>query len=258
MEPVHMPVLISFAAGTDVGRARASNEDSAYAGRWLQAVADGMGGHVAGEVASAIAIRSLRLYDAPVAAPHLVAVLGRSVAEANAAILRRTEEEPALRSMGTTLTAMLWSGKRVAVAHIGDSRGYLLRGGRLRQITEDHTLGMLLSGARKSANLSGVMSRYLDGRPDRSPDLALRQASAGDRYLLCSDGLCGVVPTAAVRDVLTRVSDPGDTVRELIQLANDAGGPDNITVIVVDVHEDGSRVEGQQAMTLGAAAEVPL
>jgi serine/threonine protein phosphatase PrpC len=245
--------LTVCAAGSDIGLVRSGNEDSAYAGRWLQAVADGMGGHVAGGVASAVVIQSLRSHDAPVADADLVEVLGHAVGEANAAIRSRTEEDPALRTMGTTLTALLWSGSSLAVAHIGDSRAYLLRGGWLRQITEDHNLGKLMSRARTSPVLAPVMSRFLDGRPDRSPDLALREAAPGDRYLLCSDGLSGVVAAAALREVLASAGDPGDAVRQLIQLAKDAGGPDNITVIVVDVHGE-DRPATVQALTLGAAA----
>jgi serine/threonine protein phosphatase PrpC len=251
---VRMTALTTYAAGSDTGLVRAGNEDSAYAGRWLQAVADGMGGHVAGEVASAVVIQSLRSHDVPASPADLVDILGHAAEEANAAIRRRVEADPALRTMGTTLTAMLWSGSSVAIVHIGDSRAYLLRDGRLHQITEDHTLGKLISGAKASAVLAPVMSRFLDGRPDRSPDLGLRDAELGDRYLLCSDGLSGVLAPAALREVLASASDPGEAVRQLIQLANDAGGEDNITAIVVDVLDERDHPGPLRAVTLGAAA----
>jgi len=138
----------------------------------------------------------------------------------------------------------------LAIAHIGDSRAYLLRDARLRRITEDHTLGTLMSRARTSAILAPVMSRFLDGRLDRSPDLALREANPGDRYLLCSDGLSGVIAMAALQNALVSAGDPSAAVRKLIQLANDAGGPDNITAIVIDVLDD-DQPGHVQATTLG-------
>ena len=151
--------------------------------------------------------------------------------------------------MGTTLTAMLWSDNRFALAHIGDSRAFRLRDSELDQITEDHIMGKLVSNP---GFLAPVLSRYLDGRPDRSPDLSIREARPGDRYLLCSDGLSPVVDTEAIRDVLVSAADPGEVVRQLVALADEAGGPDNISAIVIDVSETGS--EPAAPVTLGAAA----
>jgi len=237
------------AAASQTGLVRKNNEDSAYSGRWLLAVADGMGGHAAGEVASAAVIDALRVHDAEVAPPTLLEVLGRAVTEANGEVARRSGEDPARRGMGTTLTAMLWSGDSFALAHIGDSRAFRLRNGTLDQITEDHVLGKLVSNA---GYLAPVLSRYLDGRPDRSPDLSLREAWPGDRYLLCSDGLSPVVPAEQIRDVLASAADPAEVVGELLALAEDAGGPDNVTVIVIDVREEGARPIAP--VVLGAAA----
>ena len=222
------------AAASETGLVRRNNEDAAYSGRWLFAVADGMGGHAAGEVASAAVIETLRAHDAEVPPATLLEVLGRAVAEANGEVARRAAEDPARRGMGTTLTAMLWSGNRFALAHIGDSRAFRLRDGELEQITEDHVMGKLVSNA---GSLAPVLSRYLDGRPDRSPDLSIREVRPGDRYLLCSDGLSPVVGTEAIRDVLVSAADPGEAVRQLVALAEDAGGPDNISVIVIDAGE---------------------
>ena len=213
------------AAVSETGQVRKTNEDSAYSGRWLFAVADGMGGHAAGEVASAAVIESLRAHDDVVPPAVLLEVLGHAVTEATAEVARRAAEDPDRFGMGTTLTALLWSGDRAALVHIGDSRAFRLRDGQLRQITEDHILGNLVSNA---GPLAPVLSRYLDGRPDRSPDLGLCELRAGDRYLLCSDGLSPVVSTEAVGAVLITAPDPAAAVVQLAALAEEAGGPDNV------------------------------
>jgi PPM family protein phosphatase len=250
-----MTIVTTWAAGSATGFVRPLNEDSAYAGRWLYAVADGMGGHVAGEVASAAAVRAVVPYDVLADPSVLVESLGHAVGEANAAIRRYTEADPTLRTMGTTFTAMLWSGHAFALAHIGDSRAYRLRSGQLRQLTEDHILRNLVSGTRTSPVLAPVLSRYLDGTPGRSPDLGLREACPGDRYLLCSDGLTPVVPDDGVRDVLRSADEPTAAVAELAGLANSAGAPDNVTVIVIDVSP--APVPEKTPVILGAAAEIP-
>jgi PPM family protein phosphatase len=239
------------AAGSNTGRVRKSNEDAAYAGQWLSAVADGLGGHVAGEIASSTVIRALRAFDIEVAAPALLATMSRAVRAASEDLHRLVDEDPQLTGMGTTLTAMLWSGDHAAICQIGDSRAYLLRGGRLRQITEDHVMGKLVSEA---AQLAPVLTRYLDGRLDRSPDLALRALHRGDRYLLCSDGLTNAVNRAAIREVLAEVEDAGTAAQRLISLANESGGPDNITVAILDVANPDELVPARVPVLLGAAA----
>ena len=240
-----------WAAVSVEGLVRENNEDSVYAGRRLFAVADGMGGHAAGEVASAAVIASLRSQDREVAPDSLLEVLGRAVRQANAEVARRAAEDASRLGMGTTLTALLSSGDLVAVVNIGDSRAFRLRDGRLRPITEDHVMGSLLSNA---GALAPVLSRYLDGRPDRSPDLGLRELRRGDRYLLCSDGLSPVVSAEAIRNVLVAAAGPGEAARDLVALAERAGGPDNISVIVVDVAEDSAGGEAAEPVMLGAAA----
>ena len=239
------------AAASETGQVRHNNEDAVHAGRRLFAVADGMGGHAAGEVASAAVINSFGAYDVIVAPDALLGVLGHAVTEANAEVARRAAEDSARFGMGTTLTAMLWSGNYVALVHIGDSRAFRLRDGQLRQLTEDHVLGKLVSNA---GSLAPVLSRYLDGLPDRSPDLGLRDLRSGDRYLLCSDGLSPVVSTAAITTVLGAAPDPAEAVRQLVALAEDAGGVDNISVIVIDVCAAVADLEAVQPVTLGAAA----
>ena len=239
------------AAASEAGLVRRNNEDAAYSGAWLFAVADGMGGHAAGEVASAAVIESLSAYDTDVGADALLEVLGHAVMEANAEVARRAAEDPMRFGMGTTLTAMLWSGNTAALVHIGDSRAFRLRHGRLRQITEDHVLGNLVSNA---GPLAPVLSRYLDGRPDRSPDLGLRELLTGDRYLICSDGLSPVVSDEAIGAVLAAAADPADAVHQLVALAEEAGGPDNVSVIVIDVRDPDVGSAPAEPVTLGAAA----
>ena len=242
---------LAAAAASETGLVRQNNEDAAYAGRWLFAVADGLGGHAAGEVASAAVIQTLRPHDAEVPPSALLEVLGRAVAEANREVARQAAEDPARRGMGTTLTAMLFSGDRAAVAHIGDSRAFRLRDGQLRQITEDHTIGKLVWDADF---LAPVLARHLDGRPDRSADLGVRDLRAGDRYLLCSDGLSPVVDDRTLRDALTLAANPADAVCQLVALAEDAGGPDNVTVVVIDVRAADAGLSPAEPVVLGSAA----
>lgn len=236
------------------GRVRKNNEDSAYLGRFLYAVADGLGGHVGGQVASATVIEALRSCDVQIPPADLTETIGRAIEAANDKLRREVEQRPELHGMGTTLTAMLWSGDRYVVAHIGDSRAYLLREGRLMPITEDHTLGNLVSSAGKSVYLSSLIARYLDGRPERSSDLTIREARRGDRYLICSDGLTAVVPYPVLRDVLASQDAPAQIAGRLVELANEGGGPDNITVVIIDVAASDADAELAGPATLGAAA----
>lgn len=223
---------------THVGLVRRRNEDAAYAGRYLFAVADGLGGHTAGDIASNTVIDVLSAYDRHADSADLTDALGQAIHHANQTLRARVEREPELAGMGTTLVAMLWSGTTVVVANMGDSRAYLLREGELTQLTEDHTYGNLVAGAANVPNLSEKIARFLDGRTDgRSPDLTPRGLHPGDRFLLCSDGLSGVVPVGVLQDVLESHQDPGDVAEHLVSLALEDGGPDNITVIVVDVRE---------------------
>src|SRR5690348_5667013 len=231
-----MTIGIRYAARSDVGMLREGNEDSAYAGSRLIAVADGMGGHVGGEIASAAAINTLRRLDTDVPAPELLGALEHAVKEANEKLHEIVEGDPSLQGMGTTLTAMLWSGSHIALVHIGDSRGYLLRNGELFQITHDHTLvqslvdeGRLSLDEAASHPQRSLLLRALDGRNEVEPDLSLREAQIGDRYLLCSDGLSGVVSAETIHQVLSNHEDPEQAIRQLIDLANRGGGPDNIT-----------------------------
>jgi protein phosphatase len=235
-------LAVRYAVRSDTGLHREDNEDSAYAGARLLAVADGMGGHAGGEVASAAVIDALRPLDTEVPAGELLNALDHAVRRANSALRDITTADPSLRGMGTTLTALLWSGSQLGLVHIGDSRAYLVRGGDLFQITHDHTMvqslldeGKITPGEVESHPQRALLLRALTGDQATEPDLQLRQAEPGDRYLLCSDGLHDVVLPEAITRVLVDVADPDQAARDLITLALDGGAPDNVTCIVADV-----------------------
>jgi PPM family protein phosphatase len=237
-----MTLVLNYAVRSDVGLLREGNEDSAYAGPRLLAVADGMGGHAAGEVASALTIAAMAELDSEQPGGDMLKALASAVAAANARLQEKILANPAIEGMGTTLTALLWSDGRAAVCHIGDSRGYLLREGELYQITHDHTLVQsLVDEGRISADdvsthpQRSLLLRALDGRSTAEPDLSAHDGLPGDRYLLCSDGLSGVVSDETLRDTLAAFADPDAATRQLIELAIEGGGPDNITCIVADV-----------------------
>lgn len=235
-------LTVRYAVRSDIGLKRADNEDAAYAGGRLLAIADGMGGHAAGEVASAAVISALRPLDTQVPSGELLNALGHAVQRAEGTLREMVAANPSLRGMGTTVTALLRSGSRIGLAHIGDTRAYLVRGGEVFQITRDHTVvqSMLDSGTITPTEASSHPQRFLllqalDGEHDFSPDLQLHEARAGDRYLLSSDGLHACVCAEAIARVLVGVADPDQAAEDLIKLAMDGGGPDNVTCIVADI-----------------------
>ena len=237
-----MTLVLRYAVRSDVGLLREGNEDSAYAGPRLLAVADGMGGHAAGEVASSLTIASMAKLDTEPPGGDMLAELAAAVAAANARLQEMIIANPAVEGMGTTLTALFWSDGHAAVCHIGDSRGYLLREGELYQITHDHTLvqslvdeGRISVDDVSSHPQRSLLLRALDGRSIAEPDLSVHDSQVGDRYLLCSDGLSGVVSDEMLRETLATIDEPDGVTRQLIDLALRGGGPDNITCIVADV-----------------------
>jgi PPM family protein phosphatase len=230
------PLTITYAARTDRGLVRAANQDRAYAGDRLLAVADGYGDH--GDAASAVAIDALRRLDLAVPAGDLLNVMAEAGRQAGAAVRERLAAEDG----GTTLTALLWSGSQLGLVHIGDSRAYLLRDGDLFQITHDHTIvqslldeGKLTEDEVAAHPQRSILLRALtrDGEPE--PDVRLHEVRAGDRYLLCSDGLHTVLDEAALRDALSSIPSPHEAVEQLVERANRAGGPDNISCVVADI-----------------------
>ena len=258
-----MTLALRYAVRSDVGLLREGNEDSAYAGPHLLAVADGMGGHAAGEVASAATITTIAPLDAEDPGPDLVGALADAVATANLRLQELIISDPAIEGMGTTLTALLWSEGYAALCHIGDSRAYLLRDGQFIQITHDHTLVQSLVDEGKITEDDvathphrSLLLRALDGRTIAEPDLAPLETYPGDRYLLCSDGLSGVVTEQTLHQTLASVRDPDKAALRLVELAIKGGGPDNITCIVADVIDaHSSRVPPTwQPVFAGAAA----
>ncbi len=259
-----MTLALRYAVRSDVGLLREGNEDSAYAGPHLLAVADGMGGYEAGEVASAAVISTVAPLDQkPMPESELIDALAGAVATAKQTLRRIVDSDPAVGSMGTTLTAMLWAGGSAAICHIGDSRAYLVRDGDLYQITRDHTFvqalidqGRIQPEEAATHPQRSLLLRALDGRTDADPDLSMLDAQAGDRYLICSDGLPVAVSDEQILQALVAVAEPADAVLALIDLAIRGGAPDNVTCIVADVIDTdlGGLAPTKAPVTVGAAA----
>ncbi|AWT24925.1 PP2C-family Ser/Thr phosphatase [Corynebacterium provencense] len=240
-----MTLALDYAARSDRGLVRGNNEDSAVAASHLLALADGMGGHAAGEVASQLMIEALFPLNTmfggdPVPADRLPAMLVEAMEDGNRAIAAHVDENPTLEGMGCTLSALLFNDGRLGVCHVGDSRGYLLRDGVLTQITKDDTYVQSLvdEGKLDPADVSShpqrsLILKALTGRAVE-PTLQLRDALPGDRYMLCSDGLSDPVSADTIRDVLAEGT-PTEAAEQLINLALRGGGPDNVTVVVADV-----------------------
>jgi protein phosphatase len=237
-------LVLRYAARSDRGLVRANNEDSVYAGARLLALADGMGGHAAGEVASQLVIAALAHLDDDEPSGDLLGKLDAAVRAGNSAIAAQVEMEPDLEGMGTTLTAILFEGNRLGLVHIGDSRGYLLRDGELTQITKDDTFvqtlvdeGRITPEEAHSHPQRSLIMRALTGH-EVEPTLIMREARAGDRYLLCSDGLSDPVSDDTILEAL-QIRDVAESADRLIELALRGGGPDNVTVVVADVIDYG-------------------
>jgi len=233
-------LVLRYSARSDRGLVRANNEDSVYAGPRLLALADGMGGHAAGEVASQLVIAALAHLDDDEPGGDLLSKLDDAVHQGNAAIAAHVDAEPELDGMGTTLTAILFAGNRLGLVHIGDSRGYMLRDGELTQITKDDTFvqtlvdeGRITAEEAHSHPQRSLIMRALTGH-EVEPTLIMREARAGDRYLLCSDGLSDPVSQDTILEAL-QIEDVNESADRLIELALRGGGPDNVTVVVADV-----------------------
>ena len=239
MSHAHPTLAVRYAAGCDTGAVRESNEDAAYAGDRLLAVADGMRGP-GGAAASAAAIDALKALElADVPAADLLTMLAGAVTDADRTVRELASDD---RQPATTLTALLRSGSQLALVHVGDTRAYLLRGGELSLLTQDHTWvqtqvdqGKLDRDQAAAHPQRAVLVRALGAGRQVEADLALRTALPGDRYLLCSDGLSAVVDRAALQSALSAATDPDEAVQQLIGLAHAAGAPDNIACVVADV-----------------------
>lgn len=258
-----MSFALRYAARSDLGLgSKSRNEDSAYASPDLLILADGMGGHAAGDVASSTVVAHLLELDADThGADDVLRDLGDSVAGANARLADHMAGNAALDGMGTTLIAMVRSGSMLALANIGDSRAYLLRDGVFTQVTKDHSfVQSLLDEGRITADQAvhhpqrSLVTRVLTGRPDDEPDLSLRSAEIGDRYLLCSDGLSDYVAGSTIEEIMRSAATVEEAADRLIEIALRASTRDNVTVVVADVVESDDEDASHDPLVVGAAA----
>lgn len=233
-----------YAARTDRGLIRASNQDAVFAGNTLLVVADGMGGHAAGDMASRLVVNAFVPLDQRDPGGDLVRALAKATREGNRSISAVVHENPELDGMGTTVTALLFDGGRLGMAHVGDSRAYLYRDGVLHQLTHDDTFvqsliddGRITQEEASHHPQRSLLLRALNGT-DVDPALTIREVDVGDRYLICSDGLSGVVSAEVIAESLA-IEDPAAAADQLVHLALVGGGPDNVTVIVADVVDTG-------------------
>ena len=247
---------------TDVGRKRRHNEDAYLLDveRGLFVVADGMGGHAAGEVASKITVESIQEFIAgteddhentwPFGFNNRYSMEGNrlttAVEKANERVMRAVQNRPELKGMGTTVVAALFERSRVTLVHVGDSRAYMVRGREMRRLTDDHSwvqeqvnAGILTPDEAMTHPLKNVVTRALGGSAQVSPDLVEIPLQLGDRFLLCSDGLTGMVSDEEIVERLSEAGPLEKTVRGLVDAANEKGGTDNITAIVVEVRDAG-------------------
>ncbi|MFP5072927.1 PP2C family protein-serine/threonine phosphatase [Pseudonocardia nantongensis] len=263
-----MVLGLRSAIGSDVGRRRTSNQDSGATTGRLLIVADGMGGHAHGEVASAVTVSAFTELEARLP-PDLIdldlaAEMTEALVDATDRLGRRAAEDPETRGMGTTVVSLLLTGEQLALAHIGDSRIYRLRDDDLVQLTHDHTMvqqlvdqGQITVEEAAHHPRRSVLMRALSTDHAPEPDLDRIDIVEGDRFLLCSDGVTAVLDDATLQRELVSGAEPDAVVDRLIELANEAGGPDNITAIVADVVElPDDEPRAQHLRVAGAAAEI--
>ena len=259
-----MSIQLRYAAFSDVGLVRSNNQDGGYASPHLLVVADGMGGAAAGDIASSVTVGHLVAVDDVHAADDLLPLLRRAVEAAHDDMLALVAENPKMAGMGTTCIAMLRASNKLAMVHIGDSRAYLLRDGKLGQVTHDHTLvqylvdhGRLTPEEAEHHPQRNVIMRALGDTPGEVElDESVREARVGDRWLLCSDGLFGVVAHDTIEHAMSAIPDLHQLGEHLIDLALAAGAPDNVTVILADVIDDAALTSPlpSQPIVVGSAA----
>lgn len=252
-----MSIQLQFAAFSDIGLVRSSNQDAGYASEHLLVLADGMGGAAAGDIASSVTVGHLAQIDDDVhSADSLLPTLRNAVNEAHEDLMRRADEDPEIAGLGTTCIAILRSSNKLAMVHVGDSRAYLLRDDKLEQITKDHTLvqflvdhGQLTPEEAEHHPKRNVIMRALGDTPGTIElDESVREAVVGDRWLLSSDGMFGVVAHDTIEHTLKTYSDLRECGEHLIELALAAGAPDNATVVLADVVDDSDTSAGQLAL----------
>jgi serine/threonine protein phosphatase PrpC len=256
-----MTLQLKYVAHSEIGLIRKNNQDSGYASPHLLVVADGMGGAAAGDLASAVAIDTIRKVEAPTDGRQMLDVLAHAIHDANDKIAEFIESDVSLEGMGTTVTGAMFDGVELGLAHIGDSRAYLFRDSRLQRLTHDHTWVQSLVDDGKISETEAAMHphrslllKVLNGQPTNDPDLAVVSVNAGDRLMFCSDGVCGLIDDDVIEAAL-EIPDLDQAVERLVTESLHEGGIDNITVIVADVVES----EGtDEVMVLGAASDQPI
>ena len=256
-----MTLQLRYAAHSETGLIRKNNQDSGLASPHLLVVADGMGGAAAGDLASAVAIDTIRKIEGPTEGKQMLEVLAGAIDAANTKIAELVEADVSLEGMGTTLTGVMFDGVELGLAHIGDSRGYLYRDGQLERLTHDHTWVQSLVDDGKISESEAALHphrslllKVLNGQTTNDPDLTIVPVKAGDRLMLCSDGVCGLINDDMIETAL-HLPDLNDAVKRLVVESLHEGGIDNITVIVADVVEAGG---DDEVIVLGAASEQPI
>lgn len=258
-----MATHLRYAARSDVGLKREGNEDSGFADSHLLMVADGMGGHAAGELASAMAVATFaEIAEEDIPKGEVLTTLALGMETLTERIGDVIAADPSNQGMGTTVTGLYWNGDRVGIVHVGDSRAYRLRDGHLDQVTKDHTYvqtlvdsGEISAEAAATHPRRNLLIRAVDGIHAVEADLSMRETKVGDRYLLCSDGLTGVVPDSELAEVLRQHADPTGSVTRLVDMALEGGAPDNVTVVVADVQDAPAASPGGMPVVVGAAGE---
>jgi PPM family protein phosphatase len=256
-----MTLQLKYVTHSEIGLIRKNNQDSGYASPHLVAVADGMGGAAAGDLASAVAIDTIRKIDSPTTGEHMLEVLASAIHQANDKIAELIESDFSLEGMGTTVTGAMFDGTQLGLAHIGDSRAYLLRDRHLERLTHDHTWVQSLVDDGKISESEAALHphrslllKVLNGQPTNDPDLMMVPVLPGDRLMFCSDGVCGLIDDDVIESAL-RLADLNDAAERLVVESLHEGGIDNITVIVADVVEAGG---SDDIIVLGAASEHPF
>ncbi|WP_193610076.1 PP2C family protein-serine/threonine phosphatase [Nocardioides lijunqiniae] len=265
-----MSLRLHYSAISDVGRVRKDNQDSGYAGAWLLAVCDGVGGAARGDIASATAIQTLRELDVPPADDTGADLLDRvadTLHEAHLRIGQLVDADPALNGTSTTATVALFDGDRVGMGHVGDSRAYLFRDKELSQLTKDHTFvqslideGRITEAESRVHPHRNLILKALDGMQEADPDLFMIELVPGDRLFLCSDGACGVLDDGRLADILS-MGTPDFAAVELVRASLEAGSSDNVTCLVADVvteeaAADDPSYDALEPLLVGAAAEL--
>lgn len=256
-----MTLQLKYVTHSEIGLIRKNNQDSGFASPHLLVVADGMGGAAAGDLASTVAVDTIRRIEAPTTGQEMLEVLAGAIHHANDKIAELVESDLSLEGMGTTLTGAMFDGAQLGLAHIGDSRAYLFRDGHLERLTHDHTWVQSLVDDGKISEDEAAMHphrslllKVLNGQPTNDPDLVMVPVVAGDRLMFCSDGVCGLIDDDVIEAAL-KLPDLNDAAERLVVEALHQGGIDNITVIVADVVESGG---SDEVIVLGAASDHPI